>query len=62
MYYAPYDPDPTKDVFWFGKLYHFTWTPKKKNRAPHLILHRGKPEDCRRNHHMKDGAPAKVNV
>lgn len=40
----------------FGKIYHWTYTVKKKR--PVLTLHQGDQENCRRVHRDKMGAKA----
>jgi hypothetical protein len=57
---AAFDPNPTRlsDIRQSKGLLHWTWTGKRKNQSPHLILHRGDDRTCKRKHHYKDGTPA----
>ena len=36
-------------------VYHWTYTPKRKNKKPHLILHKGGDQKCRRRHYDQYG-------
>lgn len=58
MQCPPMDPNPVLAVHWFGKEYHLTWSEKRKNKRPHIRLHRGHIKGCRRKHHFIDGSVA----
>lgn len=44
----------TGSVWFFDKVYHWTYTVKKK--MPTLTLHPGPPEKCKRVHRDAQGA------